>query len=86
MPSPPESSHLSARFCWLAFGTMARGEVLRLAPPKIGVVYDDENMGDTTAASVYFNAVTARWALGSMRAASRVALRNGPRALIPACL
>jgi CBS domain-containing protein len=50
----------SARFCWVAFGTMARGEVLRLAPPKIGVVYDDENMGDTTAASVYFNAVTGQ--------------------------
>jgi CBS domain-containing protein len=50
----------SARFCWLAFGTMARGEVLRLAPPKIGVVYDDHNIEDTTAATLYFNAVTGQ--------------------------
>jgi len=45
-----------ARFCWLAFGTLARGEVLRLAPPKIGVVYDD----DTPAASLYFNIVAGQ--------------------------
>jgi CBS domain-containing protein len=50
----------SARFCWLAFGTMARGEVLRLAPPKIGVVYDDHNIEDTTPATLYFNAVTGQ--------------------------
>ena len=50
----------SARFCWLAFGTLARGEVLRLAPPRIGVVYDDGGLEDTTAASVYFNAVVGQ--------------------------
>jgi signal-transduction protein with cAMP-binding, CBS, and nucleotidyltransferase domain len=50
----------TARFCWLAFGTMARGEVLRLAPPKIGVVYDDHDAGETTAATLYFNAVTGQ--------------------------
>ena len=46
----------SARFCWLAFGTLARGEVLRLAPPKIGVVYDES----TPASSLYFNAVAGQ--------------------------
>jgi signal-transduction protein with cAMP-binding, CBS, and nucleotidyltransferase domain len=50
----------AARFCWLAFGTMARGEVLRLAPPKIGVVYDDDDLPNTTAATVYFNVVAGR--------------------------
>ncbi len=50
----------SARFCWLAFGTMARGEVLRLTPPKIGVVYDDGQLEDTTGASLYFNAVAGQ--------------------------
>lgn len=50
----------STRFCWLAFGTLARGEVLRLAPPKIGVVYDDTGLDDTTAASLYFNAVVGQ--------------------------
>lgn len=50
----------SARFCWLAFGTMARGEVLQLAPPKIGVVYDDHQLQDTSAASLYFNAVVGQ--------------------------
>ena len=50
----------SVRSCWLAFGTMARGEVLRLAPPTIGVVYDDHNAGDATAATLYFNAVTGQ--------------------------
>jgi len=45
----------SERFCWVTFGAMARGEMLRLAPPKIGVVYEDA--GETAAASMYFNAV-----------------------------
>ncbi len=46
----------TARFCWLAFGSMARGEVLRLAPPKIGVVYDE----DPPASSLYFSAVAGQ--------------------------
>ena len=50
----------SARFCWLAFGAMGRGEVLRLALPKIGVVYDDNHLHDPTGASAYFNAVTGQ--------------------------
>lgn len=50
----------SARFCWIAFGTMARGEVLRLTPPKIGVVYDDEMHDDTNTASIHFNAVVGQ--------------------------
>jgi signal-transduction protein with cAMP-binding, CBS, and nucleotidyltransferase domain len=50
----------SARFCWLAFGAMARGEILQLAPPKIGVVYDDGHLQDTMAASIYFNAVAGQ--------------------------
>jgi signal-transduction protein with cAMP-binding, CBS, and nucleotidyltransferase domain len=50
----------SGRFCWLAFGTLARGEVLRLAPPRIGVVYDDENLSDATAATLYFNVVAGQ--------------------------
>ena len=37
---------------------MARGEVLRLSPPKIGVVYDE----DTPMASAYFNAVAGQMA------------------------
>ncbi len=49
-----------ARFCWLAFGTMARGEVLKLSPPRIGVVYDDGGLPDASAASVYFNAVVGQ--------------------------
>ena len=57
-----------ARFCWLAFGTMARGEVLKLSPPRIGVVYDDHDddrgddrdLPDTGAASLYFNAVAGQ--------------------------
>jgi len=51
---PPE------RFCWLAFGTMARGEVLQLAPPKIGVVYEENEERGSTAAIIYFNAVAGR--------------------------
>jgi len=50
----------STRFCWLAFGTLARGEVLRLAYPTIGVVYDDERLNDETAAIAYFNLVAGR--------------------------
>jgi signal-transduction protein with cAMP-binding, CBS, and nucleotidyltransferase domain len=56
-----------ARFCWLAFGTMARGEVLKLSPPRIGVVYDDHgddrglaDTSATSAASLYFNAVVGQ--------------------------
>jgi signal-transduction protein with cAMP-binding, CBS, and nucleotidyltransferase domain len=49
----------NVRFCWLAFGTLARGEVLRLTLPKIGVLYED-GLNDTTAASIYFNAVAGQ--------------------------
>ena len=48
----------NARFCWLAFGTLARGEVLRQEPAKIGVVYDDGDLEDSIAAVEYFNVVT----------------------------
>ena len=48
------------RFCWLAFGAMARGEVLRLTAPRIGVVYDDESLQDPSVASLYFNAVAGQ--------------------------
>ena len=50
----------STRFCWLAFGDLARGEILRLAPPKIGVVYDDTGAGNVTGATLYFNAVVGQ--------------------------
>ena len=49
-----------ARFCWLAFGTLARGEILRLAPPRVGVVYDDAELADDTGATLYFNAVAGQ--------------------------
>ena len=40
---------------------MARGEVLRIEPPKIGVVYDDP-LDDTATASLYFNTVVGQMA------------------------
>jgi signal-transduction protein with cAMP-binding, CBS, and nucleotidyltransferase domain len=46
------------RFCWLAFGTLARGEVLGPEAARIGVVYDDRSLEDITAAVLYFNVVT----------------------------
>ncbi|HEY4362452.1 MAG TPA: putative nucleotidyltransferase substrate binding domain-containing protein [Bryobacteraceae bacterium] len=49
-----------SRFCWLAFGTLARGEMLRLAPPRIGVVFDDGGLADATDATMYFNAVAGQ--------------------------
>jgi signal-transduction protein with cAMP-binding, CBS, and nucleotidyltransferase domain len=48
------------RFCWLAFGTLARGEVLRLAPPAVGVVYEDGEPESGALAGAYFNAVAGQ--------------------------
>ena len=45
----------AGRACWVAFGSTARGELLRMAPPKMGVVYE----GDSSAAR-YFHAVMER--------------------------
>jgi signal-transduction protein with cAMP-binding, CBS, and nucleotidyltransferase domain len=49
-----------ARYAWFAYGTLARGEVLRLQPPKVGVVFDDAPLGDPTAASIYGTVVAGR--------------------------
>src|SRR5207244_3895822 len=49
-----------ARFCWVAFGTLARGEVMRPEAAKIGVVYDDDGLEDVGAAILYFNIVSGR--------------------------
>jgi signal-transduction protein with cAMP-binding, CBS, and nucleotidyltransferase domain len=68
----------AVRFCWLAFGAMARGEVLRLAPPKIGVVYDDEHIADAPGASLYFNV-----AAGQMAAWFEACGLEGPAAAWP---
>jgi signal-transduction protein with cAMP-binding, CBS, and nucleotidyltransferase domain len=48
------------RMAWFAYGTLARGELLRLIPPKVGVVFDDTRLGETTAASIYGTVVAGR--------------------------
>jgi signal-transduction protein with cAMP-binding, CBS, and nucleotidyltransferase domain len=48
------------RFAWFAYGALARGELLRLVPPKIGVVFDDSPLRDPTSASIYGAVVAGR--------------------------
>ncbi len=49
----------AGRHCWMAFGSLARGEVLRPEAAKIGVVFDDDGE-ESAAASTYFNSVAGR--------------------------
>lgn len=49
-----------ARFAWFAYGALARGELLRFVPPKVGVVFDDGPLGDPTQASIYGTIVAGR--------------------------
>lgn len=48
------------RYAWFAYGAMARGELLRFVPPKVGVVFDDTPLGDPTAAGIYGAVVSGR--------------------------
>jgi len=50
----------AARYAWFAYGNLARGELLRLSPPKVGMVFDDSPLGDPTAASIYGSVVAGR--------------------------
>jgi signal-transduction protein with cAMP-binding, CBS, and nucleotidyltransferase domain len=49
-----------APMAWFAYGTLARGELLRLIPPKVGVVFNDTGFGDTSSASIYGSVVAGR--------------------------
>jgi signal-transduction protein with cAMP-binding, CBS, and nucleotidyltransferase domain len=49
-----------ARMAWFAYGALARGEMLRFVPPKLGVVFDDSTLGDTAQASIYGAIVAGR--------------------------
>jgi len=49
-----------ARYAWFAYGTLARGELLRLVPPKVGMVFDDNPLGDPTSAGIYGAVVSGR--------------------------
>jgi len=42
-----------ARYAWFAYGGLARGELLRFVPPRVGVVFDDSQLGDPTTAGIY---------------------------------
>lgn len=53
--APPSSA-----YAWFAFGALARGELLRFQQPKIGVVFDDNPLGDPTPASIYGTVVSGR--------------------------
>ncbi len=48
------------RFAWFAYGALARGELLRLVPPKVGVVFDDGPLSDSGPASIYGAVVAGR--------------------------
>lgn len=50
----------NARLAWFAYGPLARGELLRFVPPKVGVVFDDQPLGDPTTASIYGTVVAGR--------------------------
>lgn len=52
---PPET-----RYVWFTYGALARGELLRFVPPKVGIVFDDGPLGDPTATSIYGAVVAGR--------------------------
>jgi CBS domain-containing protein len=52
----------STRLAWFAYGALARGELLRFVPPKVGVVFDDPAHSTSTQATIYGSIVAGRLA------------------------
>ncbi len=52
----------STRLAWFAYGALARGELLRFVPPKVGVVFDDPAESTSTQATIYGSVVAGRLA------------------------
>ncbi len=53
-------SRPDTRLAWFTYGSLARGEMLRFSPPKVGVVFDDSPLGDPTSAGIYGAVVAGR--------------------------
>lgn len=50
----------AARYAWLSYGALARGELLRFAPPMVGMVFDDADVADMADAALYGAVVAGR--------------------------